>query len=69
MSVTPPFNVVFLLDVDDALLGNDAVERDLRWHVEEAFGSECLERHWQIFVQLRTELGYTDYRGAVDSRY
>ena len=28
--VTPPLDVVFLLDVDNTLLDNDAVERDLR---------------------------------------
>jgi FMN phosphatase YigB (HAD superfamily) len=63
--VTPPFDVVFLLDVDNTLLDNDAVERDLRRHLEEAFGAECQERYWQIFEQLRAELGYSDYLGAL----
>jgi FMN phosphatase YigB (HAD superfamily) len=65
LSVTPPFDVVFLLDVDNTLLDNDAVERDLRRHVEEAFGTECQERYWQIFEHLRAELGYADYLGAL----
>jgi FMN phosphatase YigB (HAD superfamily) len=63
--VRPPFDVVFLLDVDNTLLDNDAVERDLRRHLEEAFGAECQERYWQIFEQLRAELGYSDYLGAL----
>ena len=63
--MTPPFDVVFLLDVDNTLLDNDAVERDLRRHVEEAFGTECQERYWQIFEQQRAELGYADYLGAL----
>ena len=63
--MTPPFDVVFLLDVDNTLLDNDAVERDLRRHVEEAFGTECQERYWQIFEQRRAELGYADYLGAL----
>jgi FMN phosphatase YigB (HAD superfamily) len=63
--VTPPFDVVFLLDVDNTLLDNDAVEQDLRRHVEEAFGTACQERYWQIFEQQRAELGYADYLGAL----
>lgn len=63
--VTPPFDRVVLLDIDNTLLDNDAVERDLRRHVEESFGTECQERYWQIFEQLRAELGYADYLGAL----
>jgi FMN phosphatase YigB (HAD superfamily) len=65
LSVTPPFDVVFLLDVDNTLLDNDAIEQDLRRHVEQAFGTECQERYWQIFERLRAELGYADYLGAL----
>ena len=60
-----PDDVVFLLDVDNTLLDNDAVERDLRHHIEESFGAECQERYWQIFEQLRARLGYADYLGAL----
>jgi FMN phosphatase YigB (HAD superfamily) len=63
--VTPPDDVVFLLDVDNTLLDNDEVERDLRRHIEEAFGPECQARYWQIFEEQRAELGYADYLGAL----
>jgi FMN phosphatase YigB (HAD superfamily) len=56
---------VFLLDVDNTLLDNDAVIADLRRHLVEAFGADCDRRYWQIFEQLRTELGYADYLGAL----
>jgi FMN phosphatase YigB (HAD superfamily) len=56
---------VILLDVDNTLLDNDAVERDLRQHLRDAFGAECQERYWQIFERLRAELGYADYLGAL----
>ena len=56
---------VFLLDVDNTLLDNDAVIADLRRHLVEAFGAECDRRYWEIFEQLRTELGYADYLGAL----
>jgi FMN phosphatase YigB (HAD superfamily) len=58
-------DVVFLLDVDNTLLDNDAVIADLRGHLVEAFGPECDQRYWEIFEQLRTELGYADYLGAL----
>jgi FMN phosphatase YigB (HAD superfamily) len=56
---------VFLLDVDNTLLDNDAVIADLRRHLVEAFGAECDRRYWEIFEQLRAELGYADYLGAL----
>ena len=58
-------DIVFLLDVDDTLLDNDKVERDLRRHLEQSFGSERAARYWEIFEGLRTELGYADYLGAL----
>ncbi len=58
-------DVVFLLDVDNTLLDNDSVYRDLSAHLVQAFGKECQERYWQIFEALRTELGYADYLGAL----
>ncbi len=54
-----------LLDVDNTLLDNDAVERDLRRHLEDAFGAERQKRYWEIFEALRAELGYADYLGAL----
>ena len=61
----PGVSVVFLLDVDNTLLDNDAVAADLRVHLTEAFGEERQERYWQFFEQLRVELGYADYLGAL----
>ena len=58
-------DTVFLVDVDNTLLDNDAVIADLRRHLVEAFGADCDRRYWEIFEQLRTELGYADYLGAL----
>ena len=55
----------FLLDVDNTLLDNDAVVEDLRRHLISAFGEECQRRYWVIFEDLRRELGYADYLGAL----
>ena len=58
-------DTVFLLDVDNTLLDNDAVIADLRRHLVDVFGRECDARYWEIFEQLRAELGYADYLGAL----
>jgi FMN phosphatase YigB (HAD superfamily) len=58
-------DVVFLVDVDNTLLDNDRVELDLKAHLVDAFGIDAQARYWEIFEQLRTELGYADYLGAL----
>ena len=58
-------NVAFLLDVDNTLLDNDRVVNDLSAHLASEFGPESRDRYWKIFEALRTELGYTDYLGAL----
>src|ERR1700730_3574644 len=57
--------VVCLLDVDNTLLDNDAVSDDLRRHLLDTFGADCQGRYWRIFEELRLELGYADYLGAL----
>ncbi len=57
--------VVFLFDVDNTLLDNDRVEKDLRIHLEGEFGAESRDRYFAIFEELRAELGYADYLGAL----
>ncbi len=60
-----PRKVVFLFDVDNTLLNNDRIERDLRRHLESGFGAEARNRYFAVFEQLRAELGYADYLGAL----
>jgi FMN phosphatase YigB (HAD superfamily) len=57
--------VVFLFDVDNTLLDNDRVSADLRRHLEREVGAERNARYWAIFEELRAELGYADYLGAL----
>jgi len=57
--------VVFLLDVDNTLLDNDRVTADLRRYLTKEVGAERQERYWAIFEQIRTEVGYADYLGAL----
>jgi len=63
--VTPRHRVVFLVDVDNTLVDNDHIAADLRRHLEREVGRERQERYWAIFEELRSELGYADYLGAL----
>jgi hypothetical protein len=47
------------------LLDNDRVIADLMRHLEREVGEERQRRYWAIFEQLRAELGYADYLGAL----
>ena len=57
--------IVFLFDVDNTLLDNDAVQEDLSAHLEREVGLESRDRYWEIFEELRAQLGYADYLGAL----
>ena len=57
--------LVFLFDVDNTLLDNDHVIADLKRYLQERVGPERQQSYWDIFEQLRSELGYADYLGAL----
>jgi FMN phosphatase YigB (HAD superfamily) len=59
-------DIVFLFDVDNTLLDNDKVQDDLRGHLAECHGERARDRYWEIFEELRGELGYADYLGALE---
>lgn len=61
----PRAPVVTLLDIDNTLLDNDAVTADLRAHLTAEVGRQRQARYWEIFEELRTQLGYADYLGAL----
>ncbi len=61
---SPP-RVVFLFDVDNTLLDNERVAADLQRHLASEVGAQGAQEYWRIFEQLRTELGYADYLGAL----
>jgi FMN phosphatase YigB (HAD superfamily) len=58
-------DVVFLFDVDNTLLDNDHVQRDLSQHLVANYGQEAHDRYWSLFENLRGDLGYADYLGAL----
>jgi len=69
---TPPSNeravrdkLIFLFDVDNTLLDNDRVIADLRDYLDREVGFGRAGQYFDIFEQLRSELGYSDYLGAL----
>src|SRR3954451_5208276 len=58
-------DTVFLLDVDNTLIDNDRIQDDLSAHLAATFGDSRRDRYWAIFEELRRELGYADYLGAL----
>ena len=57
--------VVFLFDVDNTLLDNDRIAVDLKHYLTKEVGHGRQEQYWAIFEELRAELGYADYLGAL----
>ena len=57
---------IFLFDVDNTLLDNDRITADLSEYLTLAYGATARDRYWAIFEQLRAELGYADYLGALE---
>ena len=64
MTDKPP--IVFLFDVDNTLIDNDRVQADLKEHLEQTYGVVARDRYWEILEELRSELGYVDYLGALE---
>jgi FMN phosphatase YigB (HAD superfamily) len=56
---------VILFDVDNTLLDNDQVQADLRDDLSRTVGPEASTAYFEILEELRAELGYVDYLGAL----
>ena len=63
---TPKRDLVFLFDVDNTLLDNDRIQRDLYRHLTRSYGPRARGRYIAIFEELRKEIGYADYLGALE---
>ena len=59
-------DLIFLFDVDNTLLNNDQVQTDLSNHIGKEYGRQARDRYLAIFEELRAELGYADYLGALE---
>ena len=58
-------DLVLLFDVDNTLLDNDRVTHDLHAYLGSEIGTERAGEYFALFEELRQELGYADYLGAL----
>jgi len=65
VTASPP-DVVFLLDVDNTLLDNDAIVEELRRRLVDVAGPAGERRYWEIFEELWNLTGHADYLGAFE---
>jgi FMN phosphatase YigB (HAD superfamily) len=63
--MTLTHSTVYLVDVDNTLIDNDAIQQDLKDHLEQAYGLAARIRYWRILEDLFEDLGYRDYLGAL----
>jgi FMN phosphatase YigB (HAD superfamily) len=56
---------VYFFDVDNTLVDNDRIQTDMVSHLERAVGPERNRKYWALFEELRSQLGYADYLGAL----
>jgi len=61
----PQHSIVFLIDVDNTLVDNDRIAADLMRHLTQTVGRRRQRRYWELFEELREQLGYADYLGAL----
>ncbi|HEY5792773.1 MAG TPA: HAD family hydrolase [Chthoniobacterales bacterium] len=57
--------IVFFFDIDNTLLDNDRVTKDIAKKLDTVVGETAQKRYWEIFEQLRKEEGYADYLAAL----
>lgn len=59
-------DIVFLSDVDNALLDNDMIQDEVSVHLATCHSKAVRKRYWSIFKELRGELDYAHYLGALE---
>ncbi|MDE2264891.1 MAG: HAD family hydrolase [Alphaproteobacteria bacterium] len=59
-------DLCFLFDVDNTLIDNDRITQDLSEYLTKTYGDFPHDCYWAIFEELRRELGYADYLGALE---
>lgn len=53
--------IAFLFDVDNTLLDNDRVRRDLVAAIDRSVGTERGKRFWELYEEIRRECDYVDF--------
>ena len=59
-------SVVFLLDLDNTLIDNDAVREQLKAGTRRLLGAALADRFWKIYEEVRDECDYVDFLETLD---
>ncbi len=59
--------VIFFFDVDNTLLDNDRVTRDIADKLLKICGPDACKRYWELYEKIRAETGYADYLAALQA--
>lgn len=59
-------SLVFVLDVDNTLLDNDALKERLDAMLKIALGADDVARFWQLYEEVRLEMGLVNLRETVE---
>lgn len=58
-------SLVFFIDVDNTLINNDGVKKDLDAHLQVELGPRLAARFWELYEQVRKEEGVVDIPAAL----
>lgn len=58
------FDIAFLFDVDNTLLDNDAIKRELGMMLDDTVHDGASAAYWKHYEALRDELGHSDFLGT-----
>jgi FMN phosphatase YigB (HAD superfamily) len=61
MALTPEQDTVFLFDVDNTLIDNDAAKADMKMALHRLLGPDGDARFWELYEEVRKELDVVDY--------
>jgi FMN phosphatase YigB (HAD superfamily) len=58
---TAVHKLVFMIDLDNTILDNDGVKKDMQARLVEILGPEMAARHWELYEIIRKELDVVDF--------
>lgn len=53
--------LVFMIDLDNTILDNDGVKKDMQARLLEILGPEIAARHWELYEVIRKEIDIIDF--------
>ena len=53
--------LVFMIDLDNTILDNDGVKKDMQARLLEILGPEMAARHWELYEIIRKEKDFIDF--------